>query len=38
MSMFTCCDGVTRRDFLRIGGLAGIGMGLAQYLQMARGG
>jgi hypothetical protein len=38
MDLHTCCDGVNRRDFLRIGGLAGIGMSLAQYLEMAEAG
>jgi hypothetical protein len=36
--MFTYCDGVTRRDFLRIGGLAGVGLSLSQYLQIAEAG
>ena len=29
------CDGVNRRDFLRVGALAGIGMSLSGYLSMA---
>ena len=29
------CDGVKRRDFLKFGALAGIGMTLSQYLHMA---
>jgi hypothetical protein len=34
---YTCCDGVTRRDFLRIGsvGALGLGLGLPQYLAQA---
>ncbi len=36
MSIF--CDGINRRDFIRIGGLAGVGMSLAQYLQIAEAG
>jgi hypothetical protein len=32
------CDGVNRRDFLRIGGLAGVGLSLSQYLQIAEAG
>ena len=35
MSAHTYCDGMNRRDFLRIGGLAGVGLSLAQYLQIA---
>src|SRR5687768_6070188 len=29
------CDSIPRRDFLRIGALAGIGLGLTEYLTMA---
>lgn len=32
------CDKIPRRDFLRIGALAGIGLGLSEYLAMADGG
>ena len=32
------CDGIPRRDFLRIGALAGIGLGLNDYLALADGG
>ena len=32
------CDGVLRRDFLRVGALAGIGIGLPQYLALAQSG
>jgi hypothetical protein len=37
MSHYLCCDGVTRRDFLRIGsvGALGLGLGLPQYLAQA---
>ena len=37
MSMYTCCDGVTRRDFLRVGALTGFGMAfsLQNYLAQA---
>jgi hypothetical protein len=35
MSDHTYCDGLHRRDFLRIGGLAGVGLSLSQYLQVA---
>jgi hypothetical protein len=31
------CDGISRRDFLRIGALAGIGLGLPQYFALADG-
>jgi hypothetical protein len=33
-----CCDGVNRRDFLRVGALAGIGMTLSRYLSLAEAG
>src|SRR5437762_14340614 len=32
------CDGVNRRDFLRVGALAGMGLGLSQYLSLAQAG
>src|SRR5262245_6950110 len=32
------CDGILRRDFLRVGALAGIGLGLPQYLALAQSG
>ncbi len=35
MDTHTYCDGYNRRDFLRIGGLAGVGLTLSQYLQLA---
>jgi hypothetical protein len=33
-----CCDGVNRRDFLRVGALAGMGLTLSQYLALAQAG
>ena len=38
MSSHIYCDGLHRRDFLRIGGLTGVGLSLAQYLQIAEAG
>jgi hypothetical protein len=40
MSTYLCCDGIPRRDFLRIGALTGfgLGMGLPQYLAQAAAG
>lgn len=37
MSTYTCCDGLTRRDFLRVGAITGFGFGfgLPQYLSHA---
>jgi len=37
MSMYTCCDGVTRRDFIRVGAITGFGLGfsLQGYLAQA---
>src|SRR4051794_30622593 len=32
---YLTCDGIPRRDFLRIGALAGIGLGLPQYFALA---
>src|SRR5258707_524492 len=32
------CDGVTRRDFLKVGVLGGMGLSLAKYLSMAAAG
>ena len=36
MSHYTCCDGVTRRDFLRVGAITGFGLGfnLQNYLAL----
>jgi len=30
-----CCDGMIRRDFLKVGALAGVGIGLSDYLSLA---
>ena len=35
MSKYTCCDGVTRRDFLRVGALTSLGFSLPNYLALA---
>jgi len=35
MSTHLTCDGVARRDFLRVGALAGLGIGLSDYLTLA---
>ena len=37
MSNYTCCDGITRRDFIRIGAITGFGLGfsLQNYLAHA---
>lgn len=32
------CDGIRRRDFLRVGTLGGVGLGLSQYLRWAEAG
>lgn len=34
MATHTFCDGVTRRDFLRVGALAGIGLSLPKFLEL----
>jgi len=34
MASHTFCDGVTRRDFLRVGALAGIGLSLPKFLEL----
>ncbi|MEC9091643.1 MAG: DUF1501 domain-containing protein, partial [Planctomycetota bacterium] len=36
MTDFKRCDGVTRRGFVRIGGLAGLGLGLGNFFQLQR--
>ncbi len=36
MSDLKRCDGVTRRDFLRVGGLTALGVGLGDYLHVRR--
>ena len=33
-----CCDGVMRRDFLKAGALAGVGLGLSDYISLANAG
>jgi uncharacterized protein (DUF1501 family) len=38
MPTHTCCDGIGRRDFLRIGALAGLGLQLPGYLWAAESG
>jgi len=38
MKNCTFCDGINRRDFLRVGGLAGIGLTLSRYLALAQAG
>jgi hypothetical protein len=38
MSMHRTCDGMKRRDFIRIGGIATGGLTLANYLQLAEAG
>ena len=38
MSNYKNCDGTSRRDFIRIGGLATGGLSLASYLNMANAG
>jgi len=35
---YSNCDGISRRDFLRVGALTGIGLGLPEYLAMAEAG
>lgn len=34
MASHTFCDGITRRDFLRVGSLAGIGLSLPSFLEL----
>ena len=29
-----CCDGITRRDFVRIGGLSAMGLGLGSFFKL----
>ena len=38
MKHSTYCDGINRRDFLRIGALTGVGLTLSRYLSMAEAG
>ncbi|SVD69707.1 uncharacterized protein METZ01_LOCUS422561, partial [marine metagenome] len=35
MATHLFCDGIQRRDFLKIGALSGVGLGLADYLGLA---
>ena len=35
MALHTTCDGVKRRDFLKVGALGATGLGLANYLQLS---
>src|SRR3954470_10312322 len=36
MSQYTCCDGLARRDFLRIGAITGFGLGFSLQQFLAR--
>ncbi len=36
MAQHQFCDGVKRRDFLKVGALTGFGLGLSNYLQLAQ--
>lgn len=38
MAQHQFCDGVKRRDFLKVGALSGLGLGLSNYLQLAQAG
>jgi hypothetical protein len=38
MTNCTCCDGIPRRDFLRVGALAGLGLNLPGFLELAAAG
>jgi hypothetical protein len=38
MALHTTCDGVARRDFLRVGLLGGVGLSLSGYLRLANAG
>ena len=38
MSFNRYCDGITRRDFLSVGALGGVGLSLAGYLRLAAAG
>jgi len=38
MATHSFCDGVKRRDFLKVGALGGFGLGLSNYLQLAKAG
>ena len=36
MATHRYCDGIARRDFLKLGALSGVGVGLADYLGLAK--
>ena len=36
MNVTKRCDGISRRDFLRVGGLAALGLGLGDYFHLQR--
>ena len=38
MATFRTCDGVVRRDFIKVGALAGLGLSLPEYLRRAAAG
>ncbi len=38
MAIHDYCDGVRRRDFLKVGVLGGVGLSLSSYLRMAEAG
>ncbi len=38
MSTYRNCDGIQRRDFLKVGALTGVGLSLSQYLRLAAAG
>ena len=35
MAAHLFCDGIQRRDFLKVGALSGVGLGLSDYLGLA---
>ena len=35
MATHRYCDGIARRDFLKVGALSGVGLGLSDYLGLA---
>ena len=36
MNVSKRCDGVTRRDFVRVGGLTALGLGMCDFFQLRR--
>ena len=36
MNMAKRCDGISRRDFLRVGGLTALGLGLGDFFHLQR--